>query len=169
MRLRLLVCDLSVVLLLAISLFTFKADPAVAKDLPSDICSLLGAQQLQKTLGQPFGAPSKSSALPAYSGQAAGTNCGYSSEKGVPTDVTLIVYVDRSPTEAKQTFDKLSAFYPATSKPVGIGDSAYIDHNQAIHVLKGKIRYFISVSSNAADAVKEKQAQDLAALVAEQI
>jgi hypothetical protein len=170
MRLRrFLVCDLPVALVLAILLVTFDANPAEAKDLPSDICSLLGAQQLQKTFGQPFGAASKSSAPPAYLGQAAGTNCGYSSERGAPIDITLIVYVDRSPAEAKQTFEKLSAFYPATSKPSGIGDSAYIDKEHAIHVLKGKVRYYISVSSNAADAVKEKQAKDLAVSVAGQI
>jgi hypothetical protein len=55
------------------------------------------------------------------------------------------------------------------SKPSGIGNSAYMDKNHAIHVRKGSVRYFISVSSQDPGTAKEKQAQDLAASVAAQI
>lgn len=166
---RFLLCDLPVALTLAFFLLAFPAKNAGAKDLPSDICTLLSAQQLQKTLGQPLGPAEKATAPPAYSGQPSGTNCRYSGQKSGSQDVTFIVYVDRSPTEAKETFDKLSAWFPATSKPTGIGDSTYIDKSHAIHVLKGSVRYFISVGSSASDVVREKQAQDLAASVAAQI
>jgi len=167
--LRFPLLDLRIAIALAFFLFAFPANPAAAKDLPSDICSLLSPQQLQKTLGQPFTVPRKITAPPAYSGQPAGTNCAFTGQKSGSTVVTLIVYVDRSPAEAKETFDKLSAWFPATSKPSGIGDSAYMDKNHAIHVLKGSVRYFISVGSQDPGAAKEKQAQDLAASVAAQI
>ena len=167
--LRFLLCDLPIAMTLAFFLLAFYVNPAVAKDLPSDVCSLLAPQQLQKTLGQPFGPAQKVTAPPAYSGQPAGTNCDYAGQKNGSQVVTLIVYVDRSLAEAKETFEKLSAWFPATSKPSGIGDSAYIDKNHAIHVLKGSVRYFISVSSQDPGAAREKQAQDLAASVAAQI
>jgi hypothetical protein len=166
---RFLLCDLPIALTLAFSLPAFSANAAAAKDLPSDICSLLGAQQLQKTLGQPFGAAQKTTAPSPFSGLNTGTNCQYIGQKDVSQHVTLVVYVDRSPAEAKETFEKLSAWYPAISKPSGIGDSAYIDKNHAIHVLKGSVRYFIYVASTGSDAAVEKQAQDLAVSVAAQI
>jgi hypothetical protein len=167
--LRSLLCDLPIALTLAFFLLTFHAYPAAAKDLPSDMCSLLATQQLQKTLGQPFTAAQKATAPPAYTGQQPGANCDYAGQKSGSLVVTFIVYVDRSPAEAKETFDKLSAWFPATSKPSGIGDSAYIDKNHAIHVLKGSVRYFISISSQEPGMAREKQAQDLATSVAAQI
>jgi hypothetical protein len=163
-RVRFLVCDLPIALALALFLFAFLPNPAAAKDLPSDVCSLLTTQQLQKTLGQTFGAAQKTSAPPAYMGQSAGTNCRYS-DSGGHHEVVLIVYADHSADEAKQTFDKLSAWYPAASKPSGIGDSAYVDKSHAIHVLKGNVRYFI----NAGDGVQDKQVQELATAVAAQL
>jgi hypothetical protein len=167
--LRFPLCDLTIALALAFFLLAFHTNPAAAKDLPSDICSLLAPQQLQKTLGEPFGAPEKTTAPPAYSGLNSGTTCHYTDQKSGRYAVIFIVYVDRSPAEAKQTFDKLSAWYPAASKPSGIGDSAYIDKSHAIHVLKGSVRYFINAASGASDAVLDKQVQDLATSVAAQI
>jgi len=40
--------------------------------------------------------------------------------------------------DAKQTFDKLMMWYQVRPGPSGIGDSAYIESQGAIHVLKGK-------------------------------
>jgi hypothetical protein len=102
-------------------------------------------------------------------GLNSGTNCHFTGQKSSSQGVTFIVYVDHSPAEAKQTFEKLSAWFPAISKPTGIGDSAYIDKSHAIHVLKGSVRYFIEVSSGVSDAMRDKQVQDLAASVAAQI
>ena len=167
--LRFPLSDLPIALTLAFFLLAFHAYPAAAKDLPSDICSLLAPQQLQKTLGQPFGAPQKATAPSPYMGLNSGTNCHFTGQKSSSQGVTFIVYVDRSPAEAMQTFEKLSAWFPATSKPSGIGDSAYIDKSHAIHVLKGSVRYFIEVSSGVSDAMRDKQVQDLAASVAAQI
>lgn len=164
---RFFVSDFLAAPALAFLLLAFHPNTAAAKDPPSDVCTLLTPQQLQKTLGQAFGPAEKMSAPPAYMGQSAGTNCHYS-DKGGHREVTLIVYVDHSAAEAKETFDKLSAWYPALSKPSGIGDSAYIDKQHAIHVLKGSVRYFISTGSGASDVV-EKQVQELAAAVAAQL
>jgi hypothetical protein len=130
---------------------------------------VLTPQLLQKTLGQPFGAPEKSTAPAVYRGQPSGTNCNFSDQKSGSQGVRFIVYVDRSPAEAKQTFEKLSVFFPAESKPSGIGDSAYIDDDHAVHVLKGNVRFFINVCSDASDTTREKQARDLAIAVAAQV
>jgi hypothetical protein len=166
---RFLLCDLPIALTLFLVLPAVQANAVAAKDLPSDLCSLLSPQQLQKTLGSPYGAPEKAAAPAAYRGQQPGTNCHYTDQKSDRRGVVFIVYVDRSPAEAKATFENLSAWFPATSKPSGIGDSAYMDKNHAIHVLKGSVRYFINVPSGDSAAAAEKQAQDLAISVAAQL
>ncbi|HEV2315000.1 MAG TPA: hypothetical protein VGR94_06820 [Candidatus Acidoferrales bacterium] len=129
----------------------------------ADNCALLTPAQIQKVLGQPFGAPGESKWPPAYGKQPWGTQCQYASQKGPNTKVTFIVYFEQTAAEAKQTFDKLSMWFPAKSKPT-IGDSAYMDNSHAIHVLKGKVRYYISI-----DPANEKQAKDLAASIAARI
>jgi hypothetical protein len=123
-------------------------------------CSLLSPAQIQQVTGQPFGDPSLTSAPPAYAGQSAGSNCRYASQNGRHVVVEFIVYIDGSPSEAKQTFDKLAAWFRPKSKPV-IGDSAYIDAQGAIHVLKGKVRYYVSI-----DPGTEKETKELAASIA---
>ena len=130
---------------------------------PANGCSLLTPAQIEKVLGQPFGAPAESQAPPAYGKQPWGSHCEYSSQKGAPVRVTFIVYEDASASEAKQTFDKLSVWFVPKSKPA-VGDSAYIDADHAIHVLKGRVRFYISISP-----VNEKQATDLAGSLAARI
>ncbi len=164
--LRFLFCALSILILLAMALpvrFSVKAAPGNA--IPSDVCSLLTADQLKKTLGLTFGAPQKSVFPAVYMGQSDGTQCNY---EGGRTGVRFIFYSDHSAAEAKQTFTSLIGLFPAKSKPTGIGDDAYLDSDHALHVLKGNYRFFISVSapSSVSDATKEKQEEDLAAAVA---
>lgn len=141
---------------LAASQLTYAAPPASG-------CSMLTPAQIQKVLGEPFGAPQEGKWPPAYGKQPWGTQCRYASQKGPNTKVTFIVYIEQSAAEAKQTFDKLSLWFPAKSKPA-IGDSAYMDTSHAIHVLKGKVRFYISI-----DPANEKQAKDLAASIAARI
>lgn len=126
-------------------------------------CSLLTPAQIQKVLGQPFGAPTIGAWPPAFGAQPWGSQCSYSSQKGPHMTVDFIVYVDASPSEAKDTFDKLTMWLTPKSKPA-IGDSAYIDTHGAIHVLKDKVRYYISLEPK-----NEKQMKDLAASVAARI
>jgi len=151
------------VILGAILIFALGATRAAFAAPPADPCSLLTPAQIQKVLGQPFGAPGESKWPPAYGKQPWGTQCQYDSQKGPNTKVTFIVYFEQTAAEAKQTFDKLSMWFPAKSKPA-IGDSAYMDNSHAIHVLKGKVRYYISI-----DPANEKQAKDLATSIAGRI
>lgn len=164
----------------------FNGNIVLAKELPSDVCSLLAQESLEKNLGQTFDAPKKSTAPAAFSGQPAGTQCEYSSKDGRAIKVVFISYVDPSATQAKQTFDRLSAFYSPKSKPA-VGDSAYIDSNGAIHVLKGRIRYYIAIEpegtskfapflswalkghSSSGTPAQDKQMEHLAASVAAKI
>ena len=143
----------------------FDSGSAWAKDPPANLCSLLAPAQLEKTLGRPFSSPQKSEAPAPYMGQPSGTKCEYSSEKGASIGVTFIVYVDASPAQAKQNFDKLSMWFAPKSK-ASVGDSAYIDANDAIHVLKGRVRYYMAIEPSGN---MEKQLKDLAALVVAQL
>ena len=127
-------------------------------------CSPLPPAQIQKVLGQPFGEPDKTQAPPAFGKQPWGTHCTYNSQNGSNVRVDFIIYTDASAAEAKQTFERLMMWFPAKSKPSGIGDSAYIDSSGAIHVLKGKTRYFLNV-----DPGDENHLKDLASAVAAQL
>lgn len=140
--------------------FTVDSSRAAYAAPTADNCALLTPAQIQKVLGQPFGAPGESKWPPAYGKQPWGTQCQYDSQKGPNTKVTFIVYIEQTAAEAKQTFDKLSMWFPAKSKPA-VGDAAYMDSSHAIHVLKGKVRYYVSI-----DPVNEKQVKDLATAVA---
>jgi hypothetical protein len=102
---------------------------------------LLTAGQLEKILGQPFGGPQRSTAPAAYPGQLSRTECDYKTQKGLARKVVFIAYVDPSVAQAKATYEKLSMWFASRSRPADIGDSAYIDDNHAIHVLKGRVRY----------------------------
>jgi hypothetical protein len=126
-------------------------------------CTLLPPSLIEKVLGQPFKVPAESKYPPAYGLKPWGSNCRYSSKAG-RTTVVFIVYVHASPQDAKQTFDRLLMWFPAKSKPSEIGDSAYIDNGGAIHVLKGKVRYFLSL-----DPENEGQLKNLAVALAAHI
>ena len=167
--LRSLLCGLSVLVVLAAVLPAgFSAKAAPGKAVPSDVCSLLTADQLKKTLGKTFDAPQKSVFPAVYMGQSDGTQCSYNAGS---TSVRFIFYSDRSAAEAKQTFTSLIGFFPAKSKPTGIGDDAYLDDSHDLHVLKGNYRFFVSVSapSSVSDATREKDEEDLAKAVAAQL
>ena len=150
-------------ILVVVSAFALGSVRIAHAATPAADCSLLSPAQIQQVLGLPFSAPSKTQAMPAFAKQAPGSDCHYSSQKG-HASIDFIVYVDGSASEAKQTFERLSMWYPAKSKPSGIGDSAYIDSHNSIHVLKGQVRYFISLSPQ-----NEKQLKDLASSVATHI
>ncbi len=147
----------------AIFMIALGAAQAANAEPPADACSMLPASQIEQALVHSFGAPDVGKWPPAFGKQPWGTKCEYNSKDSPEMDVTFIVYVDASSAEAKQTFDKLSMWFPPKSKPA-IGDSAYLDGSHAIHVLKGKVRYYISISP-----ANETQAKDLAAAVASRI
>ncbi|MBV8082510.1 MAG: hypothetical protein JO347_10190 [Candidatus Eremiobacteraeota bacterium] len=132
-----------------------------AKPVPSDRCTLLPASELQTVLGQSFGKPVETTAPSPFAGIPEGTDCTYTGGD----KVLFRIYVDPSSSVAQQTFARLEPFYPAKSKPPHLGDSAYIDTSQGIHVLKGSVRFYI----NAGPDAKDQQLIDLATSIAKQL
>ena len=151
------------ILIVALVMTVGSVRPAKAAS-QADQCSMLTPNQIQSVIGKPFGAPETTQASPAFGKQPWGLNCRYSSQSGGHVIVSLIVYVEASASDAKQTFDKLMMWYQVRSRPSGIGNSAYIDSRGAIHVLKGKTRYFIQL-----DPGNEDQLKALAISVAQRI
>jgi hypothetical protein len=56
-------------------------------------------------------------------------------------------------------------FYGKDSTPASVGDEAYVDKGDAIHVRKGNVRYFLTISHGDTPSGR-KQILALAALVA---
>lgn len=136
-------------LLMPPSAFTLQA-----REPPSDLCALLPTSQFEKVLQETYDPPSKSAAPVAFRGGVSGTECDYRTDsfrtgKGLPRKISFIIYVDPSTAVAKDTFDKLSAFYAPNTPVPGVGDAAYRDSGDAVHVLKGKVRYYINITPTA--------------------
>jgi hypothetical protein len=134
--------------------------PANAAEPPADLCSLLSAADISKALGQTFGAPKKSVAPRPFAGTNEGTDCNYHA-KG--SKLWFRAYVDPAPAAAKELFAKLAMFYAPPTPVKGLGDEAYFDPQHALHVRKGKVRFYINLSPM--EASKEKQLQDLGSAV----
>jgi hypothetical protein len=137
---------------------------ANATEPPADLCSLLTVDMLSKETGQTYDAPEKSVAPRPFPNTVQGTDCTYKKSKGAsPSKLLFRVYVDPSPAVAADLFAKLSKYFPG--KPVdGMGDKAYIDKNHGIHVLKGKVRFFMEMDDFTSST--EKQLQSLATQIA---
>ncbi len=141
-----------------------------AKDPPSNACQLLPQAQLTKMMEQPFDAPAKTTAPAASQDGITGTDCTYRTSAGAPRTILFRIYVDPSASVAKNTFTRLSAYYGPNRAVPGNWDTAYLDSRHAIHVQKGKVRYYLNINPLGADAAKaEKQLKGLATLVAGQL
>ena len=141
-----------------------------AKDPPSEACALLPAAQLAKVLEQSFGSPTKSTAPAASFDGITGADCNYQNGTGIPRKLLFRIYVDPTPAVAKDTFTKLSAYYGPNKAVAGNWDIAYLDAQHAIHVQKGKMRYYLNLNPLGTDTAKaEKQLKDLASWVAGQL
>ena len=136
------------------------APSAGATEPPADLCSLLSATQVSKALGRTYDSPVKSVAPRPYANTNEGTDCHYSAKGG--TTLWFRAYVDPSPSEAQGLFAKLKMFYSPPT-PVAVGDEAYFDPQHAIHVRKGKVRYYLALGK---DPAVEQSLKDLAAQVA---
>ena len=134
---------------------------ATAAEPPADLCALLPAAVLTKTLGSTYGAPTKSVAPRPFPNTAQGTDCNYkASEHGL----LLRAYVDASPAAAADLFARLKSFFGTGSTDVaGVGDEAYLDKNRGLHVRKGKVRFFVTGHGT------DKQIRDLALGIATQL
>lgn len=134
---------------------------ARAAEPPSDLCSLLPAATVSKTLGQTYGSPKNSVAPRPFPNTNQGTDCTY--ESGGHS-LLFRVYVDPSSPASADLFAKLKMYFGSGSTPVsGVGDEAYMDKLHGLHVRKGKVRYFLD------GAGTPKQKTDLAVGVAGQL
>jgi hypothetical protein len=78
---------------------------ASAIEPPADLCTLLPAAEVSKTLGKTYDSPEKSVAPRPYANTAEGTDCNYAA-KG--SKLWFRAYVDPSPSAATELFAKLA-------------------------------------------------------------
>ena len=136
---------------------------ARAADPPSDLCSLLPSAMVSKTLGYAYSSPTKSVAPRPFRNTNEGTDCKYGS--GALRLLLFRVYVDPSPTAATDLFARLSRFYGPQTPVNGVGDEAYFDGEHALHVRKGKVRFYLNLTPVDSASATEKQLRDLASRV----
>ena len=139
---------LRLVSLLAVLLLLPAAAPAASKPA-LNACTVLPVAHVAKVIGQPFHIFSRGEIAPLAHGAAMGDGCNYMSAKPLPgakapLEVWFVGYVESSPTVARKAYTEWKAFL-AKKGPIksvsGIGDAAYRDTNQALHVLKGKAHF----------------------------
>jgi hypothetical protein len=140
-------------------LTTCAVHSARATELPDDLCSLLPAAEVSKTLGRAYESPQKSVAPRPYANTAEGTDCNYLA-KG--SKLWFRAYVDPSPSAAADLFARLGKFYSPQTPVPGLGDEAYFDPAHALHVRKGKVRFYINLEAMNFSPAIEKQLKDLA-------
>jgi hypothetical protein len=125
---------------------------------------------VSKTLGKAYDAPKKSVAPRPYANTAEGTDCNYLSKGAAGSKLWFRAYVDPSPSAAADLFAQLSKFYGPPTPVTGLGDEAYFDKAHALHVRKGKVRFYINLSPmNTFTPAIEKQLKDLGSRVAGQL
>lgn len=143
------------------------AQPAkAANEPPADLCALLPAADVGKILGRSFDPPEKSVAPRPYANTAQGTDCHYSAKSG---KLWFRAYVDPSPAAATELFDKLGMFYQPQTPVPGLGDQAYFDREHALHVRKGKVRFYLNLSGTTFSPAVERQIKELAEKVISQL
>ena len=133
--------------------------PARATEPPSDLCSLLPAAEVSKTLGRAYDAPQKSVAPRPYANTATGTDCNYLAKD---SKLWFRAYVDPSPSAAADLFARLGKFYNPQTPVAGLGDEAYFDPQHALHVRKGKVRFYLNLDPVNSAPTVEKQLKELA-------
>lgn len=144
---------------------TFALPLAKAAEPPADLCSLLSAADVSKALGQAYDAPQKTVAPRPFANTNQGADCRYNkSGNGGGGGLLFRAYADPSPTAAADLFAKLSVFYAPPIPVPGLGDKAYFDKSHGLHVLKGKVRFFLALDHFTPGA--EKQLTNLASQIA---
>jgi hypothetical protein len=134
--------------------------PVRAAEPLGDLCSLLPAAEVSKTLGRAYDAPQKSVAPRPFPNTATGTDCNY---LATGSKLWFRAYVDPSPSAAADLFAKLSKFYGTPTPITGLGDEAYFDKDHALHVRKGQVRFYINLDPiGTFTPAIEKQLKELA-------
>jgi hypothetical protein len=143
---------------------------APANEPPAELCSLLPAAEVTKTLGQPYDSPQKSVAPRPYANTAEGTDCHYALKNNQTSTLWFRAYVDPSPAAATDLFARLKVFYSPPTPVAGLGDEAYFDPKHGLHVRKGKVRFYLSLEdAHSFTPANEKQLKDLASRVVGQL
>jgi hypothetical protein len=141
------------------------AHSARAAEPPADLCSLLPAAELSKTLGQAYDPPQKSVALRPFLNTNQGTDCTYKKSKDARERKLLFrAYVDPSPAAATDLFARLRQFFGPPTPVTGLRDEAYFDKRHGLHVRKGKVRFFLALDDFT--PASESQLKDLASRIA---
>src|SRR5271166_5622055 len=136
---------------------------ARATEAPADVCSLLPAAEVSKTLGQAYDSPQKRVAPRPFANTVSGTDCSYEA-----TQSTLLfrAYFDPSPSAATDLFAKLGKYFGTPTPIAGLADEAYFDEDHGLHARKGNVRFYINLSPiGKFTPVIEKQLKDLASQV----
>ena len=154
----------AVVLGMMILGFVSAGQRARATDSPKDPCSLLTAAQVSSTLGDKYGSPGESVAPRPFANTVQGTDCQYKTASG-QDQVLFRVYFDVSAAQATDLHARLKMFFGKDSTPANVGDEAYVDRKDAIHVRKGNVRYFLTIRHGDTPGGR-KEILALAALVA---
>jgi hypothetical protein len=144
--------------------FGFAGQRARATDSPKDPCSLLTAAQVSSALGDKYGSPAESVAPRPFANTVQGTDCQYKTASG-QAQLLFRVYFDASVAQATDLHTRLKMFLGKDGTPANVGDEAYVDKSGAIHVRKGNVRYFLSISHGDTPDGR-KQVLALASLVA---
>lgn len=162
-------CKLSLILATLLST-TCAARSASANEPPADLCSLLPAAEVTKTLGQSYDSPQKAVAPRPYANTAEGTDCHYAPKNNRASTLWFRTYVDPSPAAATDLFARLKIFYSPPTPVASLGDEAYFDPKHGLHVRKGKVRFFLSLENmKSFTPANEKQLKDLATRVTGQL
>jgi hypothetical protein len=127
---------------------------------------LLPAAEVSKTLGRAYDSPQKSVAPRPYANTTTGTDCNYLARG---SKLWFRAYVDPSPSAAADLFAKLSTFYGPQTPITGLGDEAYFDRQHALHVRKGKVRFYLNLEPMDFTPAIEKELKDLASRVVGQL
>jgi hypothetical protein len=96
-------------------------------------------------MGQNYEAPVKTVAPRAFRNSVEGTDCNYNARG---THFYFRVYVDPSASDAAALFDKLGMFFSPQRPVEGVGDKAYFDKDGGLHVLKGRVRFFLEAEGS---------------------
>jgi len=143
----------------------FVGQPTRANALPADLCALLPTASVSRTLGQTFDNPAESVAPRPFANTNTGTDCNYPSKSGAESKLWFRVYVDPSPAAATDLFAKLRVFYSPPTAVSKLGDEAYLDPQHALHVRKGRVRFYLNLSPVGDATATEKQLEALAGKV----
>jgi hypothetical protein len=116
----------------------------------ASLCDYLTPAQLQEAIGQPFGEPEAAGAATGGVEVVGSALCTYTSSAG--PKAVLTIFKDSSPEAAKTAFDKFKGNFKVTSEPAGLGDAAYLDEKNFLHLLKGAYRVYLQLTVPGADA-----------------